>query len=163
MLGGHGDHSMKLFGDRKHCDDRQWPLTGCYFKRCCIEDFFCITSTLLCPLFCVCFLNPWHVKFYEYILFCVSIRSSVCASVTKFFLNLFFSSFVKFCIVTETKKQKSNRSRFSRKILVYPKIGKKGSKCSFFTFTAILSLLFAGSSLKWKTLQNSGKKIWFRS
>ena len=33
-IGGHGDHSMKLFGSHKCCCDNQWPLTGCYFKHC---------------------------------------------------------------------------------------------------------------------------------
>ena len=81
---------------------------------------------------CVCFLNPWHVKFYEYILFCVSIRSSVCASVTKFFLNLFFSSFVKFCIVTETKKhKKATEADFPEKFLFTLKSGKKAPNVVF--------------------------------
>ena len=33
-IGGHGDHSMKLFDSPKHCSSGQWLLTCLYFKRC---------------------------------------------------------------------------------------------------------------------------------
>ena len=38
-FGGHGDHSMKLFGGHKHCYNGQRPLTGRYFKRGVIAKF----------------------------------------------------------------------------------------------------------------------------
>ena len=53
----------------------------------------------------------------------------------------------------EVEKQKSDESdEFSRKILVCPKIGKKGPKWTqngaFLSFPKIFSLLFAGSNIK---------------
>ena len=42
------------------------------------------------------------------------------------------SSFVKFCTVTETKKhKKATEADFPKKVLVYPKIGKKAPNVVF--------------------------------
>ena len=36
LLGGHVDHSTKLFSNHKRCYDSKWPLTSRCFKHWCI-------------------------------------------------------------------------------------------------------------------------------
>ena len=38
-IGGHGDHSTKLFAGQKHCCNSQWPLSSHHFKHCLIHAF----------------------------------------------------------------------------------------------------------------------------
>ena len=79
----------------------------------------------------------------------IHVCSCVCpyarTSVTSFSWNLFISFFLKFCIT-----EKSDRSRFARKILVRPKMCRKGAEWSFFEFSWHFVIIFRGSNLKWK-------------
>ena len=84
-----------------------------------------------------------------------------------------FISFFCNCARYWNLKEKIYRSAFSKKVLVCPKISKKGLRWTqndgFLTFHKKFSLLFAISNLKWKKLQSPTflckphirEKFWF--
>ena len=47
LLGGHGDCSMKLFGNLKRCYDGQWPLNDSYIKHCHVTHWPQFHETIL--------------------------------------------------------------------------------------------------------------------
>ena len=109
----------------------------------------CITVGLLFPLFCV-FLEPGQGRSYEYMLFCVSMFLFIGTSSWNLFCSFLWSSAQQ----QKSRNKKATKAWFPEKFLFALKSDKR-LQMKFFTFPTILSLLFAGSSLKWKILQFS--------